>query len=245
MKLFYRRYVAFTLAEVLVTLGVLGVVAAMTMPTLMSSHQKKVYAVQMNKVYNELQQAFLKFRNDKNAVTLTEAGLASQADVNQFLKDYFKTVTVCDNLEPPCIPNTEYKNLNGASVLGGGVENVKNWFSNVNCGVLGSGATICIEALGNNSHVSNGVKWSHILVDTNGMKKPNTGGRDVFFIAYYENGTIDEEGVVPSCNAKKECVLPSDARDKREQLFTQMCKSSTRFRGCFGKLINDNWVMNY
>ena len=69
MKLFYRRYVAFTLAEVLVTLGVLGVVAAMTMPTLMSSHQKKVYAVQMNKVYNELQQAFLKFRND-NAFSL-------------------------------------------------------------------------------------------------------------------------------------------------------------------------------
>ena len=243
MLIFNKKFFAFTLAEVLVTLGILGVVSAMTMPTLMSNHQKKVYAVEMNKVYNELQQAFMKYKNDQNAVTLSEAGLTSQATVNQFLKDYFKTVTVCDKLEPPCIPNTEYKNLRGFSVSGGGVENVKNWWGNVNCAILGSGASICIEALSN--HSSNGVKWSHILVDTNGMKKPNTAGRDVFFIAYYENGTIDEEGVVPVCDAMKICTLPTDAADKREQLFNNMCKSSTRFRGCFGKLINDNWVMNY
>lgn len=238
-----KKIFAFTLAEVLVTLGVIGVVAAMTMPTLISNHQKKVYAVEMNKVYNELQQAFLKYRNDANAVNLAEAGLTSQTNVNQFLKDYFKTVTVCSNLEPPCIPNTEYKNLNGASVSSGGIENVKNWWSNVNCATLGSGASICIEALAN--HSSNGVKWSHILVDTNGMKGPNTAGRDVFFIAYYENGTVDEEGVVPVCNARKECSSPTDAKTKRDSLFNSMCKTSTRFRGCFGKLINDNWVMNY
>ena len=94
MLIFNKKFFAFTLAEVLVTLGILGVVSAMTMPTLMSNHQKKVYAVEMNKVYNELQQAFMKYKNDQNAVTLSEAGLTSQATVNQFLKDYFKTVTV-------------------------------------------------------------------------------------------------------------------------------------------------------
>lgn len=36
-----KKIFAFTLAEVLVTLGVIGVVAAMTMPTLISNHQKK------------------------------------------------------------------------------------------------------------------------------------------------------------------------------------------------------------
>ncbi len=238
-----KKLFAFTLAEVLVTLGIIGVVAALTMPTLMSNHQKKVYAVQMSKVYNELQQAFMKYQNDKNALNLSEAGLTSQTNVNQFLREYFKTVTVCSNLEPPCIPNTEYKNMNGSSVTGGGVENVKNWWGNVNCATLGSGASICIEALAN--HSSNGVKWSHILVDTNGMKGPNTAGKDVFFIAYYENGTIDEEGVVPVCNSMKICTLPANADETRENLFNQMCKSSSRFRGCFGKLLNDNWVMNY
>lgn len=61
----------FTLAEVLVTLGIIGVVSAMTIPTLMQNHQKKTYVTQLHKVYNELQQAFLQYRNDKNAVSLS------------------------------------------------------------------------------------------------------------------------------------------------------------------------------
>ena len=234
---------AFTLAEVLVTLGIIGVVSAMTVPALMQNHQKKTYVTQLHKVYNELQQAFLQFRTDKNAVSLSEAGLTSQTEVNNFLKTYFKTVTVCEKLEPPCIPNSEYRNLNGASVSSGGVENVKNWWGNVNCAVLGSGASVCIEAL--SGHTSNNVKWSHILVDTNGMKGPNIGGRDVFFLAYFENGTIDEEWVVPTCNSLKICTLPADAKDIRENHFNSQCKSSTRFQGCFGKLLNDGWEMNY
>lgn len=74
----------FTLAEVLVTLGIIGVVSAMTIPTLMQNHQKKTYVTQLHKVYNELQQAFLQYRNDKNAVSLSEAGLISQTEVNMF-----------------------------------------------------------------------------------------------------------------------------------------------------------------
>ncbi|MFQ8626884.1 MAG: type II secretion system protein [Candidatus Gastranaerophilaceae bacterium] len=35
----FKKY-GFTLAEVLVTLGVIGIVAALTMPTLMANHQK-------------------------------------------------------------------------------------------------------------------------------------------------------------------------------------------------------------
>ena len=38
---------AFTLAEVLITLGIIGVVAAMTIPTLMTNYQKKSTATQM------------------------------------------------------------------------------------------------------------------------------------------------------------------------------------------------------
>lgn len=235
---------AFTLAEVLVTLGIIGVVSAMTVPSLMQNHQRKTYVTQLHKVYNELQQAFLQYRTDKNAVSLSEAGFSSQTEVNKFLKTYFKTVTVCDKLEPPCVPNSEYRNLNGASVASGGVENVKNWWGDVNCAVLGSGAAICVESFATHAAVNN-VKWSHIFVDTNGMKGPNIGGRDVFFLAYYDNGTIDEEGIVPSCNAIKQCSLPANAKETRDTYFSSRCKSSTRFLGCFGKILNDGWEMNY
>ena len=37
----------FTLSEVLVTVGIIGVVAALTMPTLVNNHQRKVYVTQL------------------------------------------------------------------------------------------------------------------------------------------------------------------------------------------------------
>ena len=51
------RKVAFTLAEVLITLGIIGVVAAMTLPTLIQNYQKKVAAVQLKHFSSLIQQA--------------------------------------------------------------------------------------------------------------------------------------------------------------------------------------------
>ncbi len=48
---------AFTLAEVLITLGIIGVVAAMTLPTLVQKHQKKVIATRLKQTYSQLYQA--------------------------------------------------------------------------------------------------------------------------------------------------------------------------------------------
>ena len=44
----------FTLAEVLMTLGIIGVVAAMTMPSLIANHQEKVTVTKVKKVYGIL-----------------------------------------------------------------------------------------------------------------------------------------------------------------------------------------------
>ncbi len=55
---------AFTLAEVLIILGIIGVVAAMTMPALIAEHQKKVAAVRLEKFYSVMSQAVLRWQND-------------------------------------------------------------------------------------------------------------------------------------------------------------------------------------
>ena len=73
---YYRHWCgAFTLAEVLVTLGIIGVVSAMTVPTLMQNYQRQSYVTQLHKVYNELNQATLRYQTDRNALNLKEAGL--------------------------------------------------------------------------------------------------------------------------------------------------------------------------
>ena len=47
----------FTLAEVLITLGVIGVVAALTLPTLIENHQKRVVVSRLQKFYTNINQA--------------------------------------------------------------------------------------------------------------------------------------------------------------------------------------------
>ena len=51
------RKIAFTLAEVLITLGIIGVVASMTIPTLMANHRKKVVETKLEKIYSVMNQA--------------------------------------------------------------------------------------------------------------------------------------------------------------------------------------------
>lgn len=49
---------AFTLAEVLITLGVIGVVAALTLPSLIQKSTEKETVVALKKFYSESSQAF-------------------------------------------------------------------------------------------------------------------------------------------------------------------------------------------
>ena len=49
---------AFTLAEVLITLGIIGVVAAMTLPTLINNYNKAVAVAKLQKAYSAMNQAF-------------------------------------------------------------------------------------------------------------------------------------------------------------------------------------------
>ena len=52
-----QRKIAFTLAEVLITLGIIGIVAALTMPALIDNHNKKVVEARLEKFYSGMNQA--------------------------------------------------------------------------------------------------------------------------------------------------------------------------------------------
>ena len=62
----------FTLSEVLVTLGIIGVVSAMTVPTLMNNYQRQAYVTQLHKVYNEFLQVFERYMADQKVDTLND-----------------------------------------------------------------------------------------------------------------------------------------------------------------------------
>ena len=56
---------AFTLSEVLITLGIIGVIAAITLPTLIQKQQKKQTAVKLQKFYNIMNSALTRYYADE------------------------------------------------------------------------------------------------------------------------------------------------------------------------------------
>lgn len=63
----YKKYTykGFTLAEVLITLGIIGIVAALTIPTLISKYQERVTITRLKESYSMLAQAY-QFAVNKN-----------------------------------------------------------------------------------------------------------------------------------------------------------------------------------
>lgn len=77
---------AFTLAEVLITLGIIGVVAAMTMPVFVGKYQKKVTAAKLKKMYVNYENAIM-LTESKEAVMRDQWKFDSVDERNTFIKD--------------------------------------------------------------------------------------------------------------------------------------------------------------
>lgn len=239
MIMFLNRKYAFTLAEVLVTLGIIGVVSAMTVPSLMQNYQKQSYVTQLHKVYNELTQGFMQIVTDRNALNLAETGITRAQDMMPLMKKYFKVVQDCDTTPTPCFADT-YRNINGSShslsTRGG------------KCGVLASGASFCIFAdVLDVGTVMTDDFFLQLWIDINGQKGPNIYGRDLFSMYVYPDGVIDDYMVNPECRINGNCNGGGTVRNYRENLFAECLSNagSTIPKGCFGKILNDNWEMNY
>ncbi len=90
----------FTLAEVLITLGIIGVVAALTIPALMVKHQKKVFATKVKQTYSIVSNALLSSVAENGApsswnfgdsvdVSDPSAVLNSPENIERIAKAYF------------------------------------------------------------------------------------------------------------------------------------------------------------
>ena len=80
---------AFTLAEVLITLGIIGVVAAMTIPTLMMNYQKQVWESKLKKTYSVATNACERMLIEENVSSVDETEVYGSIS-NDTLKKYFK-----------------------------------------------------------------------------------------------------------------------------------------------------------
>lgn len=196
------RRTAFTLAEVLITLGVIGVVAAITLPLIINQTQKFVLKQQFKQTYSILYNAFEKTKSDLEYIpncTYTNIGSATTktSDCTTYhtaVLNNLKTIKTCNGYakRDGCI-----KDVKGTDVINqmptlwgfnqGSIDN-QNYAV-----ILSNGAMFMF-------YNANGkLNWPIYLVDVNGTKGPNKWGYDVFPIISIKNKltchyTIKEKG---------------------------------------------------
>ena len=90
---------AFTLAEVLITLGIIGVVAAMTMPSLMQNYKRQQATARIKKFVSVINQALISAENDLGAREDWVIGEMSNSDsaynfLNTYIKPYIKSADI-------------------------------------------------------------------------------------------------------------------------------------------------------
>ena len=176
---------AFTLAEVLITLAIIGVVAAITIPTLVADYQRKSWDTASYVFQRKLEEA-LKQMNTQQVL----AGYKSTADFVGALGKYFKINKVCQNDDiMSCFEDKVYWGADEED----NPECKENPYTNQFTG------TSCLA----------------ILYDTDGFKKPNTQQKDLRSInvesldgkncAFEINGTCYTAPFYPESISKAEC----------------------------------------
>ena len=177
----------FTLAEVLITLVIIGVVAAMTIPTLINNTKKQEYVSKLKKTYQTLAAATSAIIAEEGTPNASEGGWADTIEhIGLLYKKHLSYTKECI-LKTGCMEQNEIKYLN-----------INNFaFSNINTRtdiakfVLADGVQVLYDSISSNCVNNNGGSFgwcTRIIVDTNGAKKPNVFGRDVFAFVLKEQG---------------------------------------------------------
>ncbi len=96
-----KRHNAFTLAEVLITLTIIGVVAAMTLPTLIAKYRADVTMNKLKKFYSTMQQAQLMSINDNGPteywdISFENTNEAKLAWYNKYFGKYLNNAEILD-----------------------------------------------------------------------------------------------------------------------------------------------------
>ena len=177
---------AFTLAEVLITLGIIGVVAAMTMPTLIQKQQKKVAVTKLKQTYSMFGQAFQRavadYGDSKNWSYDTK-GL-NNLETEKYLEKYlFPYIIVTKKLGWRSYDglNYSYTNMDKSKAFGNGFG---GYFFYLKNGVMAS------VHFGSTKDDLTGEKTLNVLtfwIDINGRQKPNVLGQDAFNFTFDQN----------------------------------------------------------
>lgn len=229
IKLLKSKF-AFTLAETLITLVIIGVIAAITVPALIATHQKETTVTRLKKMFSALSQTTNKAIADNGPVSTWTLGQNRNAnDAKTFLNNYL-TPYLSLSEKPTTFAEgnwrdfKNYKELNNSS---------KSYDSAYVRFYLNDGTSVT-SRIDDNSRLI-------MYVDINGDAKPNKVGRDIFEVNY-------------CIFTSDKCAMPGKfianaEQQTREQLISASdinnCNKQKAGYRCLALIMKDSWTIAY
>ena len=224
ISLSLKKKIAFTLAETLITLGIIGIVAAMTIPTLISNYQKKQTVTKLQKAISVLNQAYKLSFDDVGEPSAQEAfNMGAEQYFQTYWAPYIKTALIC----------TTYQQC--------GYKELQPWISTNNEKLIfsvvapGNRATfytadgflyVIFTAAGDTgAEVAN----HKVIVDINGAEGPNKLGRDVFFLT-----RVEKDGA----------GIQSLGMDESDQSINRECSTTAQGLYCAERIRRAGWEID-
>ncbi len=214
----------FTLAEVLITLAIIGVVAALTIPTVVRNYQKTQTVVRLKKTYSALANTTNLAIAEHGPVegwTLPEGTKNNSVKfANTYLVPYLKVAKNCeDKADGEC--EFKFSYLNKAVSMPMPSSYARFY--------LNDGTLLAVmSVLDTNGNLS----YAMVYIDVNGQKLPNTDGKDMFYYMYYVNQ--------PAGRGK---FVPYKLGLERENLKANFCAKTNNGDGCAALIMKDGWEM--
>jgi prepilin-type N-terminal cleavage/methylation domain-containing protein len=183
----------FTLAEVLITLGIIGVVAALTLPSLVASYKERETIVRLKKVYSVFSQAYQLAIHENDTANNWDLIASDSPQGAQNLMDiltpYLNFSKQCGN-QPGCWPDGYLKRLDSND------QDINKRANSVKA-VLADGTLVdiiirsanCTSIRGTSKHLNE--ICAFLLVDVNGFKPPYQYSKDNF--GFY----LTKEAIIP------------------------------------------------
>ena len=214
----------FTLSEVLITLGIIGIIAAMTLPSLIGNYRAKQLSTGLKTAYSLITQAIDKMEADGLDTTPEAFGGVGGFYFKNKIKNYFQILVDCGEVFASM--NTKYCYTNDGSYtdLSRKGKVTYAYFDDGQL-VLKNGMLLMFE------NISTHKGTIYITVDVNGRNRtPNAWGWDVFTFQLVNRGG-------------KGIVLPMGAEGTDKTNVSVYCKSKTyngvNGMGCTAKALSE------
>ncbi len=207
----------FTLSEVLITLAIIGVVAALTIPAVVKNYQKTQTVAKLKKAWSTINQAYNNSQAQNGMYQTWDKAfdIGAREYFNRYWKPYFKVAKICTSYSDCGFKaSAPWKGANGIDT---GMLVV--WVEARTTFLTPDGTLFLIFSTGGDATAPN----DSVYVDLNGSNEPNILGRDLFYFIR------TDKGIMPFCYNSSMAGINSE------------CSKTNSGTCCAAKIAREGW----